>query len=126
MKLIITETILRTELRPLSDIFSINILKEVARKTIQGLGKSIKSSSKIKGTKLKKLNLTSSGGAGRVVFLLEVSKKYAVLVMLRHKNDKKIGINMSANNPHFKKILNKNLDAVIQDLINNDFQSHQL
>ncbi len=95
MKLIITASIKKTEFKPLQKKFSLDVIKITAKKCLEGLGKSIKNSVKIPKTRLKKLFLTGPGGAGRVMFLLEISAKKSILVMLRPKNDKKIGINMN-------------------------------
>jgi phage-related protein len=116
MKLIVSKSIQATELSPNADIFPLDVIKTAAIKAIGGLGKKIKSSSKISGTQLKKISLTSSNGAGRVLFLLKVDKTKAVLVMLRHKNDKQIGANMSVANPKFKSLLEKNIDILLRDL----------
>ncbi len=116
MKLIITAGVGKTELEPVQDIFDLEIIKIAAKKSLQGLGESIKSTSSIPGTVLKKVYLTSSGGAGRVVFLLKIKDEKSVLVMIRHKNDKQIGANMTVQNPKFRKLLERNLDLILRDL----------
>ncbi len=116
MKLIITASIKRVELEPVKGIFNLDIIKTAAKKSLQGLGDTIKSSSKIPGTCLKKVYLTSSSGAGRVIFLLKLNSRKSVLVMIRLKNDKKIGANMTVQNPNFVKTLDKNLDIILDDL----------
>ena len=126
MRLVITKNINKHELQVYKDIFDVKIIKEAARKTAKGLGVSIKSSKKIKKTKLKKLYITSSSGPGRVIFLLKLKSKDVVLVMLRPKNDKKIGSNMTIDNLNFKKILDRNLDMIIQDLLDDNFYCYQL
>lgn len=126
MKLILTKWIKATEFEPIKDVFSLKIIKIAAEKTIQGLGKTVKSASKIPGTQLKKINLTTSGGAGRILFLLKVGKQKAVLVMLRPKNDKQIGANMSVQNPKFKKVLEKNINTILKDLEAGDYEEVDL
>ena len=116
MKLIITSSIRKAELDPIQDVFDLKIIKIAAKKALQGLGKEIKSASKIRGTVLKKVNITSSNGAGRVIFLLKVSSEKSVLVMARSKNDKQVGANMSVQNKKFKNLLNRNLDMILEDL----------
>lgn len=116
MKLVLTSLIRASEFEPFKSVFNLEIIGTAARKAIEGLGDSIKSSAKISGTQLKKLYLTSTGGAGRVIFLLKVGKQKAVLVMLRPKNDKQIGVNMTVRNPRFRKVLEKNLDMILADL----------
>lgn len=126
MKLIITSWIKEAEFEPIQDIFNLEIVKMAAQKSIQGLGQTIKSSSKIAGTQLKKLYLTSSGGAGRVIFLLKINNQKAVSVMLRAKNDKQIGSNMTIQNPQFKKALDENLDRILEDLETGNYEEISL
>lgn len=116
MKLLITKSIQAAELEVYQETFTLDVIKAAAKKAIQGLGKTIKSASKVSGTQLKKMNLTTSSGAGRVLFLLRVGKDKAVLVMLRPKNDKQIGANMSIENAKFKQVLEKNIDMILEDL----------
>lgn len=126
MKLIITTSIKKAEFESLSKTFSLDAVKIAAKKTLQGLGENIKSSTKISGTVLRKIYLTSTGGAGRAVFLLQISSVKSVLVMIRLKNDKQIGANMTVKNPKFKKALDKNLDSILTDWENGDFEEYEL
>ena len=116
MKLIITNSIDKAEFEPLKKVFDLEIIKSAAKKSLQGLGVGIKSSYKIPSTSLSKIYLTSAGSAGRSVFLLQIGKEKSVLVMMRTKKDKQIGANMTITNPKFKKVLNKNISLIIDDL----------
>ena len=126
MKLILTASIKKVEFEPLKRIFPLETVKVAAKKSLQGLGDNIKSSTKIPKTVLKKIYLTSTGGAGRAVFLLQISSLKSVLVMIKLKNDKQIGANMTINNPKFKKVLDKNLDLILTDLENGNFEEYEL
>lgn len=126
MKLVITDSIRKKEVDILSKIFSLDVIKAAAKKSLSGLGISIKSSQKVSGTNLKKLKLTSSGGAGRVIFLIQINSEKSVLVMLRPKNDKEIGANMTTENKKFKKVLDKNLDLIIEDLKTHKYMEYEL
>jgi len=117
MKLIITSSIREIEMAILEPVFSLDTIKICAKKSLLGLGDTIKSSFKIKGTCLKKIDITSPGGAGRVVFLLQIGLGKAVLVTLKPKKDKKIGMNMTIKNPNFKNLLSRNLDLILKDLV---------
>lgn len=121
MKLILTASIRKLEFNVMAKTFPLESIKAAAKKSLGGLGESIKNSLEIPNTVLKKVYLTSSGGAGRAVFLLQVSLQKSVLVMIRSKNDKKVGANMTVNNPQFKKVLEKNLDLILSDLGKGDF-----
>ncbi len=126
MKLVITTSIRKSEFEPLQKIFSLEVIKIVAKKCLEGLGTKIKSSSKISSTILKKISLTSAGGAGRVIFLLQVVDAKAILVMLRLKNDKNVGENMSFENVKFAKVFDKNLALLMEDIENNDYEEFEI
>ncbi|MFH1534003.1 MAG: hypothetical protein ABID64_03660 [Nitrospirota bacterium] len=126
MKFILTASIRKAEFEPLQKIFSLEVIKIAARKCLEGLGTKIKSSKKISSTILKKIPLTGTGGAGRATFLLQIVEDRAILVMLRLKNDKKVGENMSVNNTKFKKVFDKNLDLLMDDIKNDDYEEFEL
>ncbi len=124
--LLIPKSIDRLEWAPLKGVFSLEVIKKAAVQSLRGLGHELKSSRKIPFTKLKKIDVTSSGGAGRVLFLLETRQKDMVLVMLRLKNDKKIGANMTIQNSAFSKVLDKNLDLILSDIEKGGYQEFSL
>ncbi len=126
MQLIITDSIRESEFTPLKEKFSLESIKTAAKKSIEGLGESIKSSTKIPSTSLKKLYLTGIGGAGRSIFLLKLKDKKSVLVMIRMKNDKQIGANMTVKNPKFEKALDKNLSTILADLEKGNYEEYEL
>jgi len=126
LNLIITHSIQRIEFEFLQKTFSLEVIKVAAKKALQGLGNDIKSASKIPSTCLKKLCLTSTGGAGRVIFLLQIGAQKSILVMIRMKNDKQIGANMTVQNPKFKKALDKNLSLILKDLKYGDYKEYFL
>jgi hypothetical protein len=116
MKLIIPHSLLKSEFLPYKNTFSLEVLKSAAKKALSGMGIAIKGS-KLQKTKLRKLNLTSPSGAGRVLFLLQIKgQENAILLILRAKNDKQIGENMSTNNKKFNTVLHKNTDLMLEDL----------
>lgn len=118
--------VFRHELAAVSKFFPLKVVQSAARKALLGLGDTIKNPSKLPFTCLKKLYLTGSGGAGRVIFLIVLNEKSSVLVMIRHKHDKKIGANMGIENPKFKAALEQNLHAIAKDLQNGSFQTYEL
>ncbi|MBI5414555.1 hypothetical protein HZA38_03485 [Candidatus Peregrinibacteria bacterium] len=126
MKLIITTSIKKIELEPIQKVFSLEMVKIAAEKALEGLGEKIKSAQKIPATSLQKLYLTSSHGAGRAIFLLKIGMKTSVLVMIRMKNDKKVGSNMTIKNQSFKIALEKNLERILKDLKNADYEEYVL
>ncbi len=126
MKLIITTSIKKTEFEPLKISFPIESIKIAAKKSLEQLGEKIKGNKKIPHTSLSKVYLTSTANAGRAVFLLQLSSQKTVLVMIKLKKDKKIGTNMTVQNPKFKKLLEKNLDSIMKDLENKNYEEHDL
>lgn len=126
MKFILTTSIKKSELKPVERVFSLEVMKLAAKKVLDGLGEDIKSSIKIPSSSLKKLYLTSTGGASRALFLLRIDVGKVALVMIRLKNDKKVGVNMTIKNPHFKKALEKNLLSLMSDVENGDFEEFEL
>lgn len=126
MKLIVPHTLKKTEYLLYEKIFSLEVLKEAARKALGGIGETIKNTRKLPSTVLKKVPLTSPNGAGRVLFLLKIDSQYAIFLMLRPKNDKQIGANMSVKNAKFRKILEKNLDMLLGDLTKKKFEEYLL
>ena len=126
MKLIVTHSIEKIELKPLANTFPVEAVKAAAKKSLSGLGENIKNTKKLSATTLSKVYLTSPGGAGRTIFLLQVSSEKAVLVLIRLKNDKQIGANMTVKNPKFEKILEKNLDLIFADLKSGKFTEYEI
>ncbi len=114
------------EFEPLEKYFPFEIIKTAAKKSLQGLGERIKSSIKVPSTTLEKLYLTGERGAGRAIFLLKIGVEKSVLVMLRTKNDKQVGSNMTIKNPKFTKVLEKNITMILKDLENGDYEEYEI
>ena len=123
--ILICRSILKKELNPLKDYFSMEVVIESILKARKGLGEEIKGSP-MKNSKLVKVYLTGKRGAGRVVHLLLVNKNHWIPLVLRLKKDKQVGENISIHNPAFKKLLEKNIDLVLEDLKNGDYKSLSL
>lgn len=126
MKLIVTNSIGKTELKPLASTFPIEAVKAAAKKSLSGLGENIKNTKKLSSSTLSKVYLTSTGGAGRAVFLSQISEETSILVMIRLKNDKQVGANMTVKNPKFEKVLEKNLDLILSDLKAGNLKEYEI
>ena len=127
MKLIIPHSLRKSEFLPNKKTFSLEILKAAAHKALCGVGTIIKSPKKVPKTSLEKLNLTSSQEAGRVLFLVQIEgQNNAILLMLRAKNDKQIGKNMTVKNQKFANSLEKNIDLMIKDLLEKNYDEYPL
>jgi hypothetical protein len=121
MKILLCHSILKREITPLLEYFSKGDIRKYVWRVAGGLGVEIKGS-QIPATKLIKVYMTSRGGAGRMVVLIYVKKDYCLPVIARLKNDKIVGTNLSKGNPAFQDLLEKNLELIVQDLRDGDFE----
>lgn len=121
MKIILCHSVLEKEIKPLLKYFSKGDIKKNVLKTVKGLGSEVKGSS-VSGTKLVKVYMTGKGGAGRMIVLVYVSREYYLPVVVRLKKDKIVGSNLSKGNKGFQDLLERNLDFVMKDLENGDFE----
>jgi hypothetical protein len=124
--LIVADSIKKRELNPLKKVFPFDAVLKAASHASKGMGIEIKSPTKIQNSKLIKINLTSPSSAGRAVFLLELNDDDLLLVMLRTKNDKKIGENITVKNKYFKEELEKNLNLILSDIKNNNYEIFEI
>jgi hypothetical protein len=120
MRIILCHSILKREINPLLKYFSKGDIKKYAEKVEGGLGVEIKGST-IPATKLVKVYMTGKGGAGRMIVMIYIKKDYYLPVLVRLKKDKIVGINLSKGNLAFQDLLKKNLNLVMQDLAEGNF-----
>ena len=59
-----------------------------------------------------------------IVFV--VANKKVVPLLIRLKKDKKLGMNMAANNPRVVEQVDQNLENVIKDIEQGDFQEFEI
>lgn len=113
--LVICNSILKREIEPIQRHFSIEDIRKAAIKAKHGLAVSI-SGPHLSGSRLLKLYLTGRASPGRMILLFQVHKQWYIPALIRLKNDKKIGENMTVKNPFFKNRLLQNLLFIKQDL----------
>lgn len=77
------------------------------------------------GTQLIKVYATSTSGAKRIVFLLEMETGDRFFLFYRDKDDE-IGENVTIKNPLFRETLHKYLDILAEDIVSNDFESVEM
>ena len=118
MALIIGNSIRRKEF---GEIIPDDDLAIIVRSTKVRLTTPIKGESIPKGTRLLKAYATSSKGARRIVFLMEVEGGDLFLLFYRDKKDK-IGANITIKNKAFKSQLWKHLDGLLADIESGDFE----
>lgn len=120
MRIILCHSILKREINPLIKYFSKGDIKKYVERAGKGLATEIKGST-IQGTKLVKVYMTGTSGAGRMVVLIYVSKDYYLPVLVRLKKDKIVGMNLSKRNQAFQELLKKNLSLAVTDLKEGNF-----
>src|SRR3990172_11144466 len=119
MDLLLPISIIGTEIHPLRGRFSLSTVIKSAKKVSKGLGISLPGAPQ--GAKFIKTKITSSQGAGRILFLVKLEESYLLPLLLRSKNDK-VGFNMSPQNILFLRQVRKNLDLAMEDIAAGDFE----
>lgn len=122
MKLIIPNSVKRLDL--FEKIFTHQILKKAARKSLLGLGHKIKSPAN--NLIISKINITTKSVAARALYLIQLKDEIAVLILIRKKSDKLLGQNMSIQNSQLEYVLSKYLDLIYKDLASNNYQEYEL
>lgn len=111
--LILTDTFLNKELKPLKKYYTISDLKHTVIKT------------DISGTRLPHLGYKygylvklrmKHKVAGRMIVYVFVQKKWFVPIVLRLKKDKVLGENISTKNKKAKNFILKRLDETMEDI----------
>lgn len=121
MRIILCNSILKKELKPLKVYFDKEDIKKYVQKVQVGLGMQLQGVG-IDETKLVKIYMTSKTAAGRMIVLVYVQKKYYIPVVIRLKKDKLIGSNLGKDNKYLQILIEKNLDLIMKDLRNGDFE----
>lgn len=119
MALIIGSSIRRKEF---GEVIPEDDLEIIVRSTKVELTTPIKGKGIPQGTRLLKAHATSSKGARRIVFLLEVEGGDMFLLFYRDKKDK-VGANITIKNKAFKSQLWKHLDGLLADIEAGDFET---
>jgi hypothetical protein len=122
MKLIIPNSVKKLDL--FEKIFTLQILKKAARKSLLGLGKKIKLPEN--NLLISKINITTKSVAARALYLVQLKDEIAVLILIRKKSDKLLGQNMSIQNSQLEKVLSKYLDLIYNDLSTNSYQEFEI
>jgi hypothetical protein len=119
MALIIGNSIRKKEF---GEIIPNDDLEIIIRSAKVELATPIKGEGIPKGTRLLKAYATSSTGARRIVFLVEVEEGDLFLLFYRDKKDK-IGANITIKNKTFKSQLWKHMDGLLSDIESGDFET---
>ncbi|MFH1789526.1 MAG: hypothetical protein ABH832_00430 [bacterium] len=118
MFLILTESFLKRELKPLKKYYTV----EDIRKTIKKISASSIRLSNLgyKGGELMKLRITSRT-VGRIIVYVYKQKDLVVPVVLRLKKDKIIGENLSLDNTKAKIVILDMMNRIMNDISNCDY-----
>ena len=123
--LLLSKYIAKHEYKPNQKYFSIDDLIAGAKKITKGLGKKISISKKDRSFHFFKVRIGSKVKGRMIVFFVLENTK-VVPLLIRLKKDKKIGMNMSPENPNVVSQINKNLDYVIKDIENDNFEEFEI
>ncbi|MFH1534247.1 MAG: hypothetical protein ABID64_04940 [Nitrospirota bacterium] len=123
--LILSSYIDKHELKPLQKYFSIDDLSRGAQKVLRGLGQKITPLKEKGEYHFFKVRIGNGVKGRMIVFVVSKSRK-VVPLLIRLKKDKKMGMNMSANNPHVVSQIEKNLEHVIEDIEQGKFKEFGL
>lgn len=91
----------------------------------EGVFTTIKGENLPKGSRLIKVYSTTTAGARRIVYLVDVLTNDAFFLFYRSKNDK-IGKNITIDNPEFRKVLHKYLDLLNADIDSNTIDIYKI
>ncbi len=123
--LILSKHIAKHEFKPLQKHFTIEDIIEGGRKVVKGLGQNIKLRNKSVKLHFFKVRIGTTVKGRMIVFLLVENNK-VVPLLIRLKKDKRLGMNMSANNPNVIFQIEKNLDYVLDDIEKGKFEEFEL
>ena len=121
--LILTKTIAKHELAPLSRFIHLKDVLEGAIKIKKGLA--IETKSLARGFRFYKVRIGRKNRARMIVFLLTESKK-VVPILIRLKKNKIFGMNMAMNNPKVVDQINKNMDRILEDIQKKEYEEFSL
>ncbi|MBD3330877.1 hypothetical protein GF354_05105 [Candidatus Peregrinibacteria bacterium] len=121
--LILSSYIANREFKPLQKSFSIDDLLDGARKVVKGLAQKV--SIGRYDFQFFKVRIGSKVKGRMIVFAVSKNQKIVPL-LIRLKKDKKVGMNMSANNPFVVDQINRNLDQVLLDIEKGEFEEFEL
>ena len=119
--LIITRYIARHELAPLKRYLGLAEVVAGAKKVLKGLATETKPLRSLAGFRFYKVRLSGKQSARMVVFVLVENNKVVPLI-IRLKKDKLFGQNMIMNDPALVKQMNINLDQVLKDIEQNQYE----
>lgn len=122
---IITEYIVKHELKPLRRYFTIEDILEGCRKVSKQLAIEIKPPQKLSGYRFYKVRIGKKTTGRMIVFVL-VNNRKIVPIFIRLKKDKIFGMNMAMNNPAVVQQINIKLDRVLKDIEKKKYEDFRI
>ncbi len=119
--IVITRYIAKHELKPLRRYFELEDIIEGARKIQKNLGIQIHVQSTSSAFQFFKVQIGQKV-KGRMIVFMRTGNEKIVPILIRLKKDKIFGMNMSANNTDVAKQISKNLDHILEDIENNNYE----
>lgn len=119
--LILTEYIVKHELKPLRKYFELKDILEGANKVLKNLAIETKPPKNFQGFKFFKVRIGRQVKGRMIVFMLTENKKI-VPILIRLKKDKTFGMNMAMNNPEVERQVSNNLDHILDDMKEKRYQ----
>ncbi len=116
---ILTQYIAKHEWVPIRRVVTLEDILEGSKKVQRGLA--IETKSMLKGARFYKVRIGKRGDARMIVFLATENQKI-VPVLIRLKKDKIFGMNMAMSNAHVTLQIRKNLDHIIDDIQNGNYE----
>lgn len=123
--LLLSKYIARHEFEPLSRYFRIEDLLDGADKVLKGLGQKISFDSPDSNFRFYKVRI-GRGVKGRMIVFMITGASKVVPVLIGLKKDKKIGMNMSPNNPFVIERIDNNLAHTVKDMEDGNFETFEL
>ena len=123
MFLVLTNSFLKRELRPLKKYYSIEDIKKTAKKTSTSTVRM--SHLGYKGGELMKLRMVNKI-AGRIIVYVYRQEDLLIPVLVRLKKDKIIGENLSLNNSRAKLLILDMLNKTMIDIEKGDYKKESL
>ena len=123
--LLIPKYIAKHELKPLLRYLSIEDIVNGAKKVSKSLAVEIKSPRALPGFRFFKVRIGQRSNARMIAFLLVANGK-VVPLLIRLKKDKLFGMNMSMNNQNVVAMMNRNLDHVLENIAEKDYEEFEL
>ncbi len=121
--LILARYVATHELGPLSRYVTLDDVLEGARKVQKGLAQETKPP--VKGFRFFKVRI-GARNSGRMIVFLATENQKVVPVLIRLKKDKIFGMNMAMNNPRVVQQMKKNMDTILDDIQNKNYEEFPL